>query len=223
MRLVDGVNTQLTWEEIELSWAKDADGNDVLLLLGTEPDHAWLAFSEQVVDLAVDLGARMVRRPRRLPHAGPAHPPAAARGLGVERGARRRACSQNTVEVPVGVQGMIERRAAAPRPARARALGAGAALRRRPCRTRRRRSRCSRAPTASPASTCRSADLAERADASRPRIDELIAPEPRAHRHARAARGAGRPAGRQPPSCRPPAATSWPPSSSASSASRASH
>ena len=54
MRLVEGVNTQLSWDETELSWTTDNRGNDVLLLLGNEPDHSWLAFSEQVVDL--DLG-----------------------------------------------------------------------------------------------------------------------------------------------------------------------
>ena len=72
MRLVDGVNTQLTWEETELSWAKDGLGHDVLLLIGNEPDHAWLAFSEQVVDLAVDLGTRLVlglgAYPTPVPH-----------------------------------------------------------------------------------------------------------------------------------------------------------
>ena len=72
MRLVDGVNTQLTWEETELSWAKDGLGHDVLLLFGNEPDHAWLAFSEQVVDLAGDLGTRLVlglgAYPTPVPH-----------------------------------------------------------------------------------------------------------------------------------------------------------
>ncbi|MGQ0433905.1 MAG: PAC2 family protein, partial [Microthrixaceae bacterium] len=40
MRLEDGINTRLSWEETELSWARDASGNDVLLLFGNEPDHA---------------------------------------------------------------------------------------------------------------------------------------------------------------------------------------
>ncbi|MEQ1785468.1 MAG: PAC2 family protein [Acidimicrobiales bacterium] len=111
MRLVDGINTQLTWEETELSWSKDQSGNDVLLLLGNEPDHAWLAFSEQIVDLATDLGTRMVvglgAYPTPAPHtrapllAASASSPELAQGL-----------LQNSVEVPSGVQGMIERRAA---------------------------------------------------------------------------------------------------------------
>lgn len=110
MRLVEGINTQLTWEETELSWAKDKSGHDVLLLLGNEPDHAWLSFSEQVVDLALDLGTRMViglgAYPTPVPHtrspliAASASSPDLAQGFLL-----------NSVDVPSGVQGMIERRA----------------------------------------------------------------------------------------------------------------
>ena len=111
MRLVDGINTQLAWEETELSWARDAAGNDVLLLLGNEPDHAWLAFSEQVVDLALDLGARLViglgAYPAPAPHTRPPLLAASASDASLAAGLIR-----SSVEVPSGVQGMIERRAA---------------------------------------------------------------------------------------------------------------
>ncbi len=111
MRLVDGINTQLTWEETELSWAKDPSGNDVLLLLGNEPDHAWLAFSEQVIDLALDLGTRMIvglgAYPTPVPHTRSPLLAASASSAELARG-----FLQNSVEVPSGVQGMIERRAA---------------------------------------------------------------------------------------------------------------
>jgi proteasome assembly chaperone (PAC2) family protein len=176
MRLVDGINTQLTWEETELAWAKDAAGNDVLLLFGNEPDHAWLAFSEQVVDLALDLGTRMVvglgAYPSPSPHTRPPLVAASASDPALAEGLLR-----STVEVPTGVQGMIERRAAIrglpaiglwaqvphyvsamPFPAASLALLvtanriAGLAL-----------------PTG---------DLAAQADASRARIDELIAQNP---------------------------------------------
>jgi proteasome assembly chaperone (PAC2) family protein len=176
MRLVDGVNTQLTWEETELSWAKDTAGNDVLLLLGNEPDHLWLAFSEQVVDLALDLGTRFVvglgAYPMPVPHTRPPLLAASASRPELTQG-----LVPNTVEVPSGVQGMIERRAARrglaalglwaqvphyvaamPYPAASLALLeaanriAGLAL-----------------PVG---------DLRERADASRQRIDELIGQNP---------------------------------------------
>jgi proteasome assembly chaperone (PAC2) family protein len=111
MHLDEGVNTHLTWDETELSWARDTDGNDVLLLLGNEPDHAWLTFSEQVVDLALDLGTRLVlglgAYPTPVPHTRPPLVAASASSEDLIQGLVR-----NTVEVPSGVQGMIERRAA---------------------------------------------------------------------------------------------------------------
>jgi proteasome assembly chaperone (PAC2) family protein len=111
MRLVDGINTQLAWEETELSWTRDAAGNDLLLLLGNEPDHAWLAFSEQVVDLALDLGARLLigfgAYPAPAPHTRPPLLAASASEESLATGLVR-----SSVEVPSGVQGMIERRAA---------------------------------------------------------------------------------------------------------------
>lgn len=176
MRLVDGVNTQLTWEETELSWAKDGSGNDLLLLLGNEPDHAWLAFSEQVVDLALDLGTRMVvglgAYPTPVPHTRPPLLAASASSADLAEG-----LLQNSVEVPSGVQGMIERRAALrglpalglwaqvphyvaamPYPAASLALLQGT-----------NRITGLDLPIA---------DLAERADASRRRINDLISQNP---------------------------------------------
>ncbi len=176
MRLVEGINTQITWEETELASAKDEAGNDVLLLLGNEPDHSWLAFSEQVVDLALQLGTRLVvglgAYPTPVPHtrrpglAASASSPELAEDL-----------IRTTVEVPSGVQGMIERRAAIrglpavglwaqvphyvaamPYPAASLALLDGA-----------NRVAGLRLPTA---------DLAVRAEVSRARIDELIAQNP---------------------------------------------
>ncbi len=176
MRLVDGVNSQLTWEETELSWAKDSGGRDLLLLFGNEPDHAWLAFSEQVVDLALDLGTRMVvglgAYPTPVPHTRPPLLAASASNADLAQG-----LVQSSVEVPSGVQGMIERRAALrglpaiglwaqvphyvaamPYPAASLALLEAA-----------NRVAGLELPTG---------DLAERTDVSRRRIDELIAQNP---------------------------------------------
>lgn len=111
MRLVDGINSQVTWDETELSWARDPSGNDLLLLLGNEPDHAWLAFSEQVVDLALDLGTRLVlglgAYPTPVPHTRTPLVAASASSEELAQGLVR-----STVDVPSGVQGLIERRAA---------------------------------------------------------------------------------------------------------------
>jgi proteasome assembly chaperone (PAC2) family protein len=111
MRLVEGINVQITWEETELSWARDPSGNDLLLLLGNEPDHSWLAFSEQVVDLALDLGTRLVlglgAYPTPVPHTRTPLVAASASSDELAQGLVR-----STVDVPSGVQGLIERRAA---------------------------------------------------------------------------------------------------------------
>ena len=176
MRLEDGINQRLSWEETELSWARDSRGNHLLLLHGNEPDHAWLSFSEAVVDLALQLGTRMVvglgAYPTPVPHTRAPLLAASASSDELAQGLVR-----NSVEVPSGVQGMIERRAALrglpaiglwaqvphyvaamPYPAASLALLEGA-------------NRVS--GLALPL-----ADLAERARASQARIDELISQNP---------------------------------------------
>src|SRR5437870_9165435 len=41
VRIVDGINTGLTWPELQLRAGRDGSGRSVLLLLGPEPDHRW--------------------------------------------------------------------------------------------------------------------------------------------------------------------------------------
>ncbi|MET0728566.1 MAG: PAC2 family protein [Acidimicrobiales bacterium] len=179
MRLENGLNTQISWDETEMSWARDPAGNDLLLLVGNEPDHAWLSFSEQVVDLAVDLGVRMVvglgAYPTPVPHTRPPLLSGTASSSDLLDG-----LVANSVEVPTGVQGLIERRAAIrglpalglwaqvphyvsamPYPAASLALLEGT-----------NRVAGLQLPLA---------DLTERASASRARIDELIGANPEHH------------------------------------------
>src|SRR3954471_14761197 len=74
-RLVDGVNTGLTWPEIRLLRAEDRMGSQALLLVGPEPDMRWHAFCDAVVGLASSLGARLVGgvggSPAPAPHPRP--------------------------------------------------------------------------------------------------------------------------------------------------------
>lgn len=111
MHLVDGVNTGLTWPSIELKVAADRAGNDLLLLVGAEPDHAWRAFSTTVVDLALEFGVRMVvglgAYPAATPHTRSTR-------LSITAGTAELADSvghlRGSLDVPAGVQAAIERR-----------------------------------------------------------------------------------------------------------------
>lgn len=60
VHLVNGLITSTTWPSIELRAGTDADGRDVLLLVGAEPDFLWGAFTEAVVDLAHSYDCRMI-------------------------------------------------------------------------------------------------------------------------------------------------------------------
>ena len=111
MHLVDGVNTSLSWPSLELRAGVDEEGNDLLLLLGAEPDHSWRAFTEAALGLAEAFGTRMVvglgAYPAAVPHTRPvtlsvtAATPELASVSGLLRG---------TLDVPAGVQAVIERR-----------------------------------------------------------------------------------------------------------------
>jgi predicted ATP-grasp superfamily ATP-dependent carboligase len=57
--LVDGVLRGLTWPSLEIRAASDEAGHEMLLLVGAEPDRQWLQFTDEVVALAVDFGVRM--------------------------------------------------------------------------------------------------------------------------------------------------------------------
>jgi hypothetical protein len=69
--LSDGVLRGLTWPEIELRAATDGAGNEMLLLVGAEPDRLWHRFTDEVVTLALDFGARMCVGLGAYPFAAP--------------------------------------------------------------------------------------------------------------------------------------------------------
>lgn len=110
MQLVDGVITGLRWPEIELRAGVDRTGNDVLLLVGPEPDMRWREFSAEVASLAQRYDVRLVvglgAFPAPVPHtravrlASTASDAALAARVGFVGG---------TLEVPSGIQGVLER------------------------------------------------------------------------------------------------------------------
>lgn len=60
IHLVNGLITDTAWPTIELRAGTDADGRDVLFLVGAEPDFLWGAFADAVVDLAHGFDTRMI-------------------------------------------------------------------------------------------------------------------------------------------------------------------
>ncbi len=111
MHLVDGVNTGLTWSTIELRAGSDPSGNDLLLLVGAEPDHAWHAFTEAAVGLAVELGAHLAlglgAYPAAVPHTRPSLLVATATTSDL---AHRIGYVPGKLDVPAGIAAAIERR-----------------------------------------------------------------------------------------------------------------
>jgi proteasome assembly chaperone (PAC2) family protein len=114
MHIEDGIQTGLTWPSIDLKAGVDLDGNDVLFLIGAEPDHQWRGFSKAVVDLAIELGCRMCvglgAYPAPVPHTRPTRIVAttASRQLAEQVG-----IINGRVDVPAGVQAAIEEQATA--------------------------------------------------------------------------------------------------------------
>jgi hypothetical protein len=109
MHLVDGVNTSLSWPGIELRGATDQAGNDLLLLVGAEPDHAWRGFIGAVLELAQLFDVRMLvgmgSYPATVPHTRPVtmSVTAATEELAAVSGLLR-----GTLDVPAGVQAALE-------------------------------------------------------------------------------------------------------------------
>jgi predicted ATP-grasp superfamily ATP-dependent carboligase len=109
LRITDGVHEGLTWPTVQFRAGKDADGNDVVFLVGPEPDFRWHAFTADVVELSRALGVRMVvglgAFPAPVPHTRPirlaatASAPELAAQIGFVSG---------TIEVPAGIQAALE-------------------------------------------------------------------------------------------------------------------
>lgn len=114
LRLVDGVNTGLTWSTTELHATRSPNGTDVLLLTGVEPDHAWNAFADAVLGLTVELGCGMQvglgAYPAAAPHTRPVQLSATA---STDELAARVGLVRGTVDVPAGIEAVLEQRFAA--------------------------------------------------------------------------------------------------------------
>jgi len=110
LRLRDGVSESLMWPTLELRAGHDANGAAVLMLVGPEPDHQWKAFSGSVLELAQRFSVRMLiglgAFPAPVPHTRPARLAATASS---EELARRVGFVPGTLDVPAGAQAALER------------------------------------------------------------------------------------------------------------------
>src|SRR5581483_11798473 len=61
VKLVEGMTRRIDWPETAFYWARPAElGQDVVLLLGIEPNLRWKTFCGLIVELAKDLGVELV-------------------------------------------------------------------------------------------------------------------------------------------------------------------
>lgn len=111
VRIVDGVNSGLMWPEIQLRSGRTADGRDLLLLVGPEPDHQWRAFCTAIAELAGLFGVTLVvglgAFPAPVPHTREAKLAATATSTEL---AHQVGFIPGTIDVPAGVQAALERK-----------------------------------------------------------------------------------------------------------------
>lgn len=104
----DGVLTKLTWAELHLRQGTSADGTDLLVLAGPEPDHHWRTFTAEIVDLArqlnVSLALGMGAFPAAVPHTRPTRIVATAN---TEALAKRIGNIPGLREVPSGINAAL--------------------------------------------------------------------------------------------------------------------
>lgn len=114
LRVEEGVSTSLDWPEITLDHIVDNDGTDVLLLTGPEPDYHWRRFAAAIGELIADFGVSMVVSLGAYPAAAPhTRAPALSSTASSESLAHRRGFLNASLDVPAGVQSIIEVQAAA--------------------------------------------------------------------------------------------------------------
>jgi predicted ATP-grasp superfamily ATP-dependent carboligase len=107
--LVDGVLRGLTWPSIELRAAVDDAGNELLVLAGAEPDRLWHRFTDEVVGLALDHGVRMCVGLGAYPYAAPhTRAPRVACTASTPRLAEGANLLRGTLDFPGGIQAAIE-------------------------------------------------------------------------------------------------------------------
>jgi predicted ATP-grasp superfamily ATP-dependent carboligase len=110
VHLVDGVQRGLTWPSIELRAAADLDGKEMLLLVGAEPDRLWHQFADEVTGLALQFGVRLCAGLGAYPAATPhTRTPRVACTASTAQLAEH-GFLQASLDFPAGMQAAIEQR-----------------------------------------------------------------------------------------------------------------
>lgn len=109
MELREGVNTKLTWSEIELKVGTDTAGRPVLTLTGPEPDSQWKAFARAVTELASRLDVHQMvalgAYPFATPHTRASRLSSSSPSADVVASVPY---LKNSVDVPAGVSAVLE-------------------------------------------------------------------------------------------------------------------
>lgn len=109
LEIRNGVSTRLVWASPELLHGRDANGRDVLLLTGPEPDSAWHRFCATIASLAERFGVRSMTALGAYPFAAPHTRPALVTATSPSRDVvRSLGLPVSSVDVPAGVAAAIE-------------------------------------------------------------------------------------------------------------------
>lgn len=107
--ITDGVNTGLSWPEIQVKLGEDRAGLDMAYLVGPEPDFAWHGFVDSVCELALSYDVRMAvglgAFPAPAPHTRPVRLASTATEADL---ATQVGIIEGTLEVPTGIEGALE-------------------------------------------------------------------------------------------------------------------
>jgi len=109
VRLVDGVQREISWPEVEIYEARAAGApRDLVLVSGSEPAYRWRGFCDTIVDLAEALGVQSVVTLGALladvPHSRPVH----ITGLASDEAlVERVGLNRSNYEGPTGITGVL--------------------------------------------------------------------------------------------------------------------
>jgi hypothetical protein len=109
MELRDGVNTNIEWNVPEIRVGRDANGRDVLLLTGPEPDMAWNFFARTVGELAQQMKVKKMVGLGAYPFGAPHTRPVGITATSADPAVIDRLdLSRSTLDAPAGVQSILE-------------------------------------------------------------------------------------------------------------------